>query len=344
MVAECEQVVQLLKELQATVVPRCVDSGEAITYLAYKDAILSKCMELLTLTEAEHTLPDAQQQLLVDHQQLAATVIERTFDTHAQLLRSKLAAAERDAEMWKKAALYGSGSGGAKIVSHGIPPALSNTLCIPARVTAGTQAGSSQQDAADVADSTSPLAGAFPRFAAGELFASWSEHLLSTADKKIHLWCASATTSSFARAAMVDEEQRSTSVAAEKKTGLFSRKSSSTLSSPGFGRGAPTSRKASRSGNGDAGSCRASASLLFEPVEHGVQDMNASTPRNTSLNTLTAASSHAADTALERADASSPLYVMRPVTFSARKTRTRSKPRGPAVNHSHGGRAHLPKI
>ncbi|KPI83167.1 hypothetical protein ABL78_7811 [Leptomonas seymouri] len=98
--------VELLRQLKNTTVPKSVDSGEAITYIALKDAIIDNVISIISVPEhsdAEKPLTP----LCVDHQKLANVVLERTFDAHTQLLQQRLKEAEREAAMWRKVTLFG---------------------------------------------------------------------------------------------------------------------------------------------------------------------------------------------------------------------------------------------
>lgn len=100
------EIVELLKVLKSTDVPKSVDSGEAITYLALKDAILDNAISVLDSFEAESTV-ELKKELCVDHQKLASAALERIFDKHTQVLRQKLKEAEEECEMWRKVTLFG---------------------------------------------------------------------------------------------------------------------------------------------------------------------------------------------------------------------------------------------
>lgn len=101
-----DHVVGLLQKLKNTAVPKSLDSGEAITYLALKDTILDNAITILDASETIEAAKPATE-LCVDHQKLANAVLERTFDAHAQLLRQRLKEAEEEAEMWRKVTLFG---------------------------------------------------------------------------------------------------------------------------------------------------------------------------------------------------------------------------------------------
>ncbi|KPA75543.1 hypothetical protein ABB37_08433 [Leptomonas pyrrhocoris] len=99
-------IVELLKKLKNTAVPKSIDSGEAITYLAVKDTILNNVISFFDTSKSLDAAKPVSE-LCVDHQKLANAVLERTFDSHMQLLRHRLKEAESEAEMWRKVALLG---------------------------------------------------------------------------------------------------------------------------------------------------------------------------------------------------------------------------------------------
>lgn len=101
------EAVQILLKLKSIVVPRCVHSGELIAFIAYKDQLIDEALARLNPTTLQplHAVP---QLICVDHQQLANTVIERTFDDHLKFLRERLKAAEDEARAWKLIAGGGS--------------------------------------------------------------------------------------------------------------------------------------------------------------------------------------------------------------------------------------------
>ncbi|KAG5507899.1 hypothetical protein JIQ42_07190 [Leishmania sp. Namibia] len=185
MIDKKEQAIELLREFGATATPKFVDSGEALTYLAYKDEILGKVITLLNSALVE-PISNGIQQLRINHEQLAKAVIERTFDAHTQVLRSNLAAVEKAAAMWKKVALFGGGAKGS-YASHTASTKLS--FCVPERVSVGMQACSVAEEAAASESGTSVQQCSLIFEEVKEWFEGWTAKTLGMVNEKIELWC-----------------------------------------------------------------------------------------------------------------------------------------------------------
>ncbi|GET85669.1 hypothetical protein LtaPh_0406200 [Leishmania tarentolae] len=182
-----EQVIALLQELGATALPKFVDSGEALTYMAYRDGVLEKAIRLLN---SEYIGPSSNsiQPLRVNSEQLANSVIERIFDEHTQVLRSKLAEAEKVADMWKKVALFGGAEKG-KSVCHTAPAQL--TLPDSARVSIGLQVCGTDDDAAASESNMNTLQCEFLCEAVKKYLEGWCTEMLSIVEEKLQLWLSS---------------------------------------------------------------------------------------------------------------------------------------------------------
>ncbi|KAG5487497.1 hypothetical protein LSCM1_07452 [Leishmania martiniquensis] len=180
-----ERAIALLREFRATATPKFVDSGDALTYLAYKDEVLEKVVNLLSSAFIE-PIPNCMQRLHVNHEQLAKTVIERTFDAHTQVLRSKLAEAEKAADMWKKAALFGAAADGSS-ENHTAPAQL--VFCIPERLSAGSQTRSVAEEAAASESSTNVQPCYLICEEVKEWLAGWVAKILDMVAEKLELWC-----------------------------------------------------------------------------------------------------------------------------------------------------------
>lgn len=91
-----------LKKLRNMLIPQCVNIGDQLAYSACKERIIDDISFNLGFAEETGQKPEI---LSVDPQKIAHDVIERTFDSHARLLREKLRVSEIDREKWKKIAL-----------------------------------------------------------------------------------------------------------------------------------------------------------------------------------------------------------------------------------------------
>ncbi|CBZ23295.1 hypothetical protein LMXM_04_0625 [Leishmania mexicana MHOM/GT/2001/U1103] len=182
-----DEVIALLQELKATAIPKFVDSGEALTYMAYRDGVLEKAIALLN---SEHIESESNriQPLRVNSEQLANAVIERIFDEHTRVLRSKLTEAEKMADIWKKVALCGGAEEG-KLAQHNA--LAQSALCVPARVSVGSQVCSTDEDAAASESNTNVQQCEFVFEAVTEWLTGWTTKMLSTVGEKLELWCSS---------------------------------------------------------------------------------------------------------------------------------------------------------
>lgn len=93
----------LLKKVRNILVPKCVNIGEQLTYVAYKEKLID---EILAKIDGQQTHDESFREIIsINQQKLAENVISRTFDSHSQILRLKVKRAEAERDKWMKLAL-----------------------------------------------------------------------------------------------------------------------------------------------------------------------------------------------------------------------------------------------
>lgn len=97
-----DQIALLLRKLQNVVVPSCVDVGEQLAYIAYKDKLVEEILEKISEPLSLSSKPEF---VKIDAQKVAHDVISRTFDGYNQVMRKRVAKLESECEIWKKIAL-----------------------------------------------------------------------------------------------------------------------------------------------------------------------------------------------------------------------------------------------
>ncbi|CAG9567735.1 hypothetical protein LMJF_04_0625 [Leishmania major strain Friedlin] len=333
-----EQVIALLQELGTTAIPKFVDSGEALAYMAYKDGVLEKA---ITLLNSEHSEPKSSsiEPLRVNSEQLANAVIERVFDEHTRVLRSKLAEAEKAAGMWKKVALCGGAEEG-KSVCH--TALAQSTLCVPARVSVGSQVCSTDEDTAAFDSNASVQQRKLVCEAVKEWLAGWTAKMLSTVGEKLELWCSSQLGLTPVRITQDEHEVRRPSL----DDSLMA------LDSQNSSRHAPrqvdnarlSSGKISSRGKNKISARKTSPSLALSPGENHVQPLILS-PLNAAASSVPTPSHPKVGThSPQYAQPGSQLYVMRTMSLKARAKQLNGKQQAAISNIPVSRKPHLPHI
>lgn len=97
--------IALLQKLKNVLVPSCKNVGEQLTYTAYKEQLIEEIIAKLQ-RNGDPTVHELRPELIrVDQQKIAQDVINRTFDIHMKILRSKARKLEIECEKWKRVAL-----------------------------------------------------------------------------------------------------------------------------------------------------------------------------------------------------------------------------------------------
>ncbi|KAG5486593.1 hypothetical protein CUR178_07960 [Leishmania enriettii] len=330
-----EQAIELLREFGATAAPKFVDSGEALTYLAYKDEILGKVITLLNSAFVEPT-SNGTQRLRVNHEQLAKAVIERTFDAHTQVLRSKLIAVEKAADMWKRVALFG-GSAKGSYVSHTASTKLG--FCIPERVSVGMQACSVAEEAAASKSGTSVQQCSLISEGVKEWFEGWTAKILGMVGEKIELWCSSQPclavpmgVSQYERDECSGLYDRAKAVASQNSTHHAPRKMNSVMVRGNFSR--KVSDKATE------------GRVLSSSFASGKNPVEITFARSYATPSIvpTPSRPNPDGHSPQYAQTGSPLYVMRSINLQARATQPRGKQRASSSGAPKGWTTHLPQM
>lgn len=116
--ADREQVLSLLSQIRKLVVPQCLHVGDEVAFIARRDDLLDRACSLIkgeTPIEPASPRPET---ISVNQQELAATMIQNTFDQHKNLLRKRLREAEEEALKWKQTALAKEATTASIQVSH----------------------------------------------------------------------------------------------------------------------------------------------------------------------------------------------------------------------------------
>ncbi|KAG5512203.1 hypothetical protein GH5_07687 [Leishmania sp. Ghana 2012 LV757] len=333
---EKEQAIELLREFGATATPKFVDSGEALIYLAYKDEVLEKVITLLNSALVE-PISNGIQRLRVNHEQLAKAVIERTFDAHTQVLRSKLAAVEKAADMWKKVALFGGGAKGS-YASHTASTKLS--FCIPERVSVGIQACSVAEEAAESESGTSVQQCSLISEEVKEWFGGWTAKILGMVDEKIELWCSLQPCLAVPMDVSQYEREDECSGFDDRAKAVVSR--NSTRHAPRKMNSAMMRGNLSRKVSGKATEGR----VLSSSLASGKTPVQITFARSYATPSIVPTPSRPNSDARspQYAQPGSPLYVMRSISLQARATQPRGKQRASSSGAPKGWTTHLPQM
>ncbi|KAK7202074.1 hypothetical protein NESM_000276100 [Novymonas esmeraldas] len=329
--SEKELAIALLQELKATTTPKFVNSGEALTYLACKDEVLGRVIALLSSARSE-PVPEEHQALNVNHQQLANAVIDRTFDAHTQILRSKLAEAEKEAAMWKRVALFGGAAGAPS------PSCTSLTLsdvATPLRISCATQASSPRHSAPEPRRKSSAQQSRPSRESVEDWLAQLSSGMMSALDAKLEYWRSSQMClAADERASLRQLTALSPSVDEDAKTP----EKRSIRDPPAFKMDDTTldSGKVGRTEKSKGSEHMTSTLLVFPSSAHTNSRFGAS-PLPPSL-------SRATVRLQENTPSNSPLYVLGSMSLKVRKARPSSKHRAATSNGRRSGNPRLPQI
>lgn len=102
---EQEELFGCLHRLRALCVPRCVKAADALAYVACRDAIIDRILDILSNGLVSPKEDGKSEVISVSQEKLAQDVIRRTFDAHKDILRRRLRVAEQEATEWKRLAL-----------------------------------------------------------------------------------------------------------------------------------------------------------------------------------------------------------------------------------------------
>ncbi|AYU75842.1 hypothetical protein LDBPK_040620 [Leishmania donovani] len=333
-----EQVIALLRELEATAIPKFVDSGEALTYMAYKDGVLEKA---ITLLNAAHIEPKASsiQPLRVNSEQLANAVIERVFDAHTRVLRSKLAEAEKAADMWKKVALCGGAEEG-KSARH--TALAQSTLCVPARVSVGSQVCSIDEDAAASDSNTSVQQCKLVCEAVKEWLAGWTTKMMSTVGEKLELWCSSQLGLTPVRISQHEHEVRRPSL--DDSLMVLDSRNSASHAPRKIDNARLHGGNISSAGKSKISEQKTSSSLVLSPGENPVQPLILSPLDAAASSGPTPSHPKVGTHSPQYAQPGSQLYVMRTMSLKARTKQLIGKQQAANSSTPVSRMPHLPHI
>ncbi|KAG5511658.1 hypothetical protein JKF63_07255 [Porcisia hertigi] len=336
---ERDQVIALLQEFRATLTPRFVDSGEALTYLAYKNEVLEKAVTLLSAGGLEPTLNDVQP-LRVNHEKLAANAIERIFDTHTALLRSKLAEAEKAANMWKKVALFGSAE---KETSDRHNRVSRSSLCAPLQASVATQTSCADEDTA--ASESDHCTQQYARVceAVKRWLEGWSTEVLDILDEKLQFCCSSEILFSTS----VDRKQREHLSDSPRSDEVMVTMASRIPRCP-----EPRPKCNARISSGNSSrtkkykliASRPSTSPGFEHRKHTAYESILSHIREASPSVTSLAFSKASSYPSRHLQSDLPLYIMRPISSATHTGQLRGKHQASLLDTSFGRKSCLPDL
>ncbi|CAJ1005536.1 hypothetical protein Q4I28_000856 [Leishmania naiffi] len=336
---EREQAIALLRDLRATATPKFVDSGEALTYLVYKDEALEKAIAFLSPAYVK-TTPENMRSLCVNHERLANAAIERIFDAHTHVLRSKLAEAEKAADMWKRVALFrGAEEGNSVRHITSAEPA----LCAPGRVSVSSQVCSTQVDVAATESKTSVPPCALVCEAVREWLADWNLKAQCLVNEKVELWCLSQRCLiTHLRINRHEHEVGRPFFGGSLK--VLGRRSSARPASRKINNARVGNRKASCMESGEESEQGAFTPTVDAPGENLV--------KSSAVSSLHAAASSASAPSLPKpgthlprgAPSDSPLYVMQTIFLKGRTTQLSGNQQTSTSGSPVGPLSHLPRI